>query len=94
MTTSRRAPGAGMAKGTMLAGLVLLLAGVVPPGQAGTFFDDFDDGNANGWVIAHNGNMGPNGYDYGHWYVQDQMLVQDDTSDHFAVLVPYVITSD
>ena len=54
--------------GILVAFLVVLLSLIVQPCQAGTFFDDFNDGNADGWVFPYypSQSQGP-----GQWSVEN-----------------------
>lgn len=56
--------------------VALLLFGIVQPCNAQTFFDDFNDGNLDGWTIVT-----------GNWRVENQMLLQDQPGDGFIALV-------
>ena len=48
----------------------------------GAFTDNFDDGNADGWLLA------PNRYDqYGNWSVENGSLLQNTPGDGYIILV-------
>jgi hypothetical protein len=59
--------------------------------QAGSFTDNFDDGNADGWLFPYNNatTQFP-----GFWSVEDGTLVQHDRSDHNAAYVDNLLISD
>lgn len=54
------------------------------PSYAGTFFDNFDDGNADGWWL---GNSHHTRWIWGNWRVVDGTLVQDIGADAVIALV-------
>jgi hypothetical protein len=92
MKKPRGAIVAEMAKQSILAGLVLLLVGLVQPCRAGTFFDNFNDGNADGWVFPYNYNTTQ--WPGGEWTVEDGTLVQHSGGDGNCGLVNSLVLSD
>jgi len=56
---------------------------------AGSFTDNFNDGNADGWWIAPNA-LG----DYGDWRVENGALVQHSRGDHYKALVDNLPIAD
>jgi hypothetical protein len=67
----------------LLLTLVLgLLLGVVGTAQAFVFFDNFSDGNANGWELLPGARGLP-----AEWSVQDGTLTQTGTDDYIMALV-------
>lgn len=63
--------------------LVIFLGFTVTSAYAGTFSDNFDDGNTNGWISAPQGT----GYPLGNWRVSNGVLIQDAGPDHVKFLV-------
>jgi len=55
----------------------------VQPCQADTFFDNFNDGNTDGWISA----PPSSNYGLGNWRVESGMLVQNLGGDHYKFLV-------
>ena len=71
---------------------VMVLNWALVEAKAGTiFFDDFDDGNADGWVFPVNSGMsqGP-----GQWSVENGALAQEYFGDNNVGLVDDLILSD
>jgi hypothetical protein len=71
---------------------VVLIWGWVPAAAtAGVVFDNFNDGNTDGWVFPFN----PNTTQFpGSWDVENQRLVQHLTSDHNAGLLNNLVFTD
>jgi len=67
-----------MKKIFMLLG-IMLFVGLANHCEASTFFDDFNDGNADGWS-AHSPYPGRS--DFGNWRVEDGIVKQDNGGDH------------
>ena len=76
---------------TGLAAVVLVLSWAPAEVTAAVFFDDFNDGNADGWVFPYNSgqSQGP-----GDWTVENGELVQHFFGDNNAALVDNLIISD
>lgn len=71
---------------------VMVLNWALVEAKAGTiFFDDFNDGNADGWVFPYNSGMsqGP-----GQWSVENGALAQEYFGDNNVGLVDDLILSD
>lgn len=92
MKKSTRAIVAEAARRSLLAVMVVLLGGLVQPSQGGTFFDDFDDGNADGWVFPYNSSQTQ--FPGGVWSVEDGTLVQHTGTDGNNGLVDNLVISD
>jgi|WetSurMetagenome_2_1015567.scaffolds.fasta_scaffold224640_1 hypothetical protein len=90
MPNSKRAILAAALKRTILLFFVVLLIGIAQPCTAGTFFDDFNDGNADGWVFPFNydQSQGP-----GLWSVEEGTLVQRFFGDGNCGLVDNLVIS-
>ncbi|GEM_PF-1438916 len=56
--------------------------------SADIFFDDFDDGNADGWWLGYN-QFGQ----YGNWIIENGSLLQDRGGDGYIALVENLILS-
>jgi hypothetical protein len=67
---------------TLVAVLTLLFAGAT---QAYVIFDNFNDGNADGWWLTAPNY--PNNPTTGNWRIQNQMLLEDYNSDQLKALV-------
>lgn len=63
---------------------VIFLGLVVAPAYAGTFSDNFDDGNANGWWLGYSL---ANPTNNGNWRVENGELVQDTGYDGVIALI-------
>ncbi len=57
--------------------------------QAGTFFDDFNDGNADGWWLGCNHHNV-----YGTWRIEGGVMLEDQNGDHFVATVDNIFLSD
>jgi hypothetical protein len=62
--------------------LLALVFGLTLTAQAYTFYDNFNDGNANGWWLGTN----PDGA-YGNWRVENGTLAQDQQGDLYVAIV-------
>lgn len=72
-------------KRVLLAVALIAIFGLTPsPSYAGSFFDNFDDGNADGWWLGYSQHTP---WVNGNWRVEDGMLVQDQAGDQFNALV-------
>jgi PKD repeat protein len=71
---------------------VVLLSGMLLLCHAGTFFDNFDDGNADGWIFPYN--SGQTQYPGGSWSVENGTLAQSFFGDGNAGLVNNLVISD
>ena len=72
-------------------GLFLLFLFFSTPALAATFFDDFNDGNTNGWWF------GPSLKEplvFGNWHVEDGVLLQDVGGDGFNSLIENLYLSN
>lgn len=56
--------------------VLVVVLGLAITTYAGTFFDDFNDGNADGWTYIN-----------GNWRVENNMLAQDQGGDVYKALV-------
>ncbi len=76
--------------GKWIVGVVVVLVGVGQV-EAGSIFDDFNDGNADGWVFPYNSGMsqGP-----GQWSVENGTLAQQYFGDNNSGLVDNLLISD
>lgn len=69
---------------------VTLYVLLVTPAHAGTFFDNFNDGNTDGWISAK-----PCTYcGLGNWRVDNGILIEDNGRDHYKFLVSNYSLSD
>jgi hypothetical protein len=75
----------------VLCALTLFFMGTANAFAVERFFDDFNDGNADGWVFPYNSDLsqGP-----GDWSVENGTLVQRYSGDHNAGLVDNLLISD
>ena len=71
--------------------VVVIIIVTVSPAYAGTFFDDFNDGNADGWWLGYS-LARPSVY--GNWRVENGELVQNQAGDGFIALVENYQISD
>jgi hypothetical protein len=72
-------------KATLVAFLAFLLLGLsTSSSYAGTFLDDFDDGNADGWWLGYS--IGQP-HLYGNWRIENQTLAQDSGLDGVVALL-------
>lgn len=79
-------------KKVFVLGLALLLLGAMSrKTQASTFFDDFNDGNADGWIAAPPYGGAPSS---GNWRVEDGKVTQDEGGDHYNFLLENHLMSD
>lgn len=62
---------------------ILALVGPVQSAQANTFFDNFNDGNADGWISVAGYPPGT----FGNWRVENGVVIQDQGHDGFMFLV-------
>jgi hypothetical protein len=70
--------------------IVVLLCISIQPCYAGTFFDDFNDGNADGWWLGYS-RWTP--FLTGTWRVESGTLLQDQWGDQYIALVDGLILS-
>lgn len=63
--------------------LLITILGLAVTTYAGTFFDNFNDGNADGWWLGYSHHTGV----AGNWRVEDGILLQDQGGDGFIALV-------
>lgn len=68
---------------------VMVLSWAPVEAKAGIIFDDFNDGNADGWTFLEFDPRGP-----GEWSVENQMLVNYATTDWNVGLVDDLFVSD
>ena len=69
--------------------LVMVLSWTPVQAKAGFFFDDFNDGNADGWTFLEFDTRGP-----GEWSVENQTLVNNASTDWNMGLLDDVFVSD
>lgn len=91
MLRSRKTILTTVAKRIILLFMVALFIATIQPCQAGILSDDFNDGNADGWVFPFNDDLsqGP-----GIWNVEDGTLVQRFFGDGNSGLVDNLFISD
>ena len=89
MRASRGGFVAKVVRESILVVMVFLLSALVQPCQAGMFFDDFNDGNTEGWIPAE-----PYPWVTGNWHVVDGVLVQDAGGDGHRFLVENYVVSN
>lgn len=80
-----------MKKVILVIALVILFGIGVTPVYAGTFFDNFDDDNADGWWLGYSHHTP---WVNGNWRVEYGKLVQDLGGDDFVALVENIQVSD
>lgn len=64
--------------------LAILFGSITSSAYAGTFSDNFDDGNADGWWLGFSHHTP---WVNGNWRVEDGKLVQDQAGDEFIALI-------
>lgn len=69
---------------------LLALVLMTSEAQAGMLFDDFNDGDANGWISVAGYPPGT----HGNWRVEDGVVVQDQGRDHFGFVLDNFSVSD
>jgi hypothetical protein len=84
MFRSTRTVAVVASKRSMLVLMIVLLLTIVQPCQAGTFFDDFNDGNADGWWLGYSHTAR---WIWGNWRVENGTLAQDEGHDFVIALV-------
>ena len=70
-------------KGVLVIAFIAFLCFPITQGQAGSFSDNFNDGNANGWVFPR-----------GEWSVENETLVQRSFGDGNKALVDNLLISN
>ncbi len=77
-------------KKTFLLSCILLFVILAQTSKADTFFDDFNDGNTDGWISAPPASW----YGLGDWRLENNMLIQDKGGDHYKFLVDNLQIAD